>query len=94
MRCGEFCRASCEISSEMSPLICGPVVAGGPGDQDLRFGEQQRAQAVGLDLQLGDVGAQAELRFAWRAARVRISRIAATTVKPSSASAVVSTANS
>ena len=35
-----------------------PVVAGGPGNQDLRLGEQQRAQAVGLDLQLGDVGAQ------------------------------------
>ena len=39
----------------------GPVVARGPGDQDLGFGEQQRAQPVGLHLQVGDVGAQAEL---------------------------------
>ena len=58
MRCGEFDCASCEISSEVSPLICGPVVAGRPGDQDLRLREQQRAQPVGLDLQVGDVGAQ------------------------------------
>ena len=39
----------------------GPVVARGPGDQDLGFGEQQRAQPVGLNLQVGDVGAEAEL---------------------------------
>ena len=62
MRCGELDIASCEISSEVSPLICGPVVARGPGDQDLRLGEQQRAQPVGLHLQVGDVGAQAEFR--------------------------------
>ena len=38
----------------------GPVVACGPGDQDLGLGKQERAQPVGLDLQVGDVGAQAE----------------------------------
>ena len=37
----------------------GPVVAGHPGDQDLGLGEQQRAQPVGLHLQVGNVGAQA-----------------------------------
>ncbi len=36
----------------------GPVVARGPRNQDLGFGEQQRAQPVGLDLQFSDVGAQ------------------------------------
>ena len=40
-----------------------PVVARGPGNQDLRFGEQQRAVAVGLDLQGLDVGTQPRLVF-------------------------------
>ena len=75
------------------PADLRPVVARRPGDQDLRLGEQQRAQAVGLHLQLGDVGAQAEFRLGARM-RVRISRIAATTEKPSSDRAVVSAANS
>ena len=88
------CWASCEHQQRGVAADLGPVVAGGPGDQDLRFGEQQRAQPVGLDLQLGDVGAQPDLGAASRLTRVRISRIAATTEKPSSASAVVSTANS
>ena len=26
------------------------IVAGGPGDQDLRLGEQQRTEAIGLEL--------------------------------------------
>ena len=39
----------------------GPVVACGPGDQDLGLGEQKRAQPVGLYLQVCDVGAEAEL---------------------------------
>ena len=69
MRCGELDSASCEISSEVSPLICGPVVARGPGDQDLRLGEQERAQPVGLHLQVGDVGAQVEFRLAGANAR-------------------------
>ena len=34
------------------------VIAGGPCDQDLRLGEQQRAVTVGLDLKLPDIGAQ------------------------------------
>ena len=70
------------------------VVARRPGYQDLRFREQQRPQAVGLDLQARRCRRAAGLRFWWRLTRVRISRIAATTEKPSSASAVVSTANS
>ena len=37
------------------------IVAGRPRDQDLRFRKQQRAQAVGLDLQVADVGAQPRL---------------------------------
>ena len=37
------------------------IVARRPRDQDLRFGEQQRAKAVGLDLQIPDVGAQPRL---------------------------------
>ena len=36
----------------------GPVVASRPGDQDLRLSEQQRTQPVGLNLKIGDVGAQ------------------------------------
>ncbi len=71
----------------------GAVVAGRPRNQDLRFGEQQRAEPVGLDLQALDVGTQPRLDPGART-RVRINRIAATTEKPSSASAVVSTANS
>ena len=55
--------ASGGISSEMSPLICGRLSPAGPGNQDLRFGEQQRAKAVGLDLQALDVGAQPRLVF-------------------------------
>ena len=35
-----------------------PVIAGGPGDQHLRLGEQQRAQPIGLRRQLVDLGAQ------------------------------------
>ncbi|MGY3222946.1 hypothetical protein ACVIM5_003553 [Bradyrhizobium sp. USDA 4512] len=35
-----------------------PVVAGGPGDQDLRLDEQQRAQPVRLRLQVRDLGLQ------------------------------------
>ncbi|GCC49434.1 hypothetical protein chiPu_0033482, partial [Chiloscyllium punctatum] len=35
-----------------------PVVAGGPGDQDLRLDEQQCAQPVGLRLQVRDLGLQ------------------------------------
>ena len=58
MRCGEFCAASCEVTSDDIAADLGPVVAGRPGDQDLRFGEQQRAQPVGLNLKIGDVGAQ------------------------------------
>ena len=37
------------------------VVAGGPGDQHLRLGEQQRAEPVGFDLQALDVAAQPRL---------------------------------
>ena len=37
------------------------VVAGRPGNQDLRLGEQQRPEPVGLDLQFRDVGAQPRL---------------------------------
>ena len=37
------------------------VVAGGPGDQNLGFGEQQRAEAVGLTLQALNFGAQPHL---------------------------------
>jgi hypothetical protein len=37
------------------------VVAGRPGDQDLRLGEQQRAEAVGLELQFPDACAQPRL---------------------------------
>ena len=69
MRCGEFDSASCEIRSEVSPLICGPVVARGPGDQDLRLGEQQRAQPVGLR-PAGRRSSERRLQFAfWRRGR-------------------------
>ena len=37
------------------------IVAGGPGDQNLGLGEQQRAEAVGLALQALDIGAQPRL---------------------------------
>ena len=37
------------------------IVARRPRDQDLRLGEQQRAETVGLDLQALDVGAQPRL---------------------------------
>ena len=47
----------------------GPVVAGGPGDQDLGLGEQERAQPVGLYLQVGDIGAQVEFHLAGPNAR-------------------------
>ena len=40
-----------------------PVIARGPGYQDLGFGEQQRPVAVGLDLQGLDVGTQPRLVF-------------------------------
>jgi hypothetical protein len=39
----------------------GPVLARGPGDQDLGFGKQQRPQPVSLHLQVGDIGAEVEL---------------------------------
>ena len=70
-----------------------PVLAGSPGNQDLRLGEQQRAQPVGLTCKPATL---ARRRSSMRVARTRvcINRIAATTEKPSSASAVVSTANS
>ena len=44
----------------MSPLIRGTVVARRPRDQHLRLGEQQRAQPVGLYLQVCDVDAEAQ----------------------------------
>ena len=88
-----ICCASCEISSEVSPLICGRL---SPAAQEIRI--------------CGSANSSARSRSAWTcrsamsersrslvpggAMRVRISRIAATTEKPSSASAVVSTANS
>ncbi|MGY4305002.1 hypothetical protein ACVIJ6_002245 [Bradyrhizobium sp. USDA 4369] len=34
------------------------MAAGRPGDQDLRLGKQQRAVAIGLQLQRGDIGTQ------------------------------------
>jgi len=37
------------------------IIARGPGDQDLRLGEQQRAEAVRLELQLPDPGLQPRL---------------------------------
>ena len=43
------------------------VVARRPGDQHLRFREQQRAEAVGLELQVADFGAAAPR--SWRRAR-------------------------
>ena len=45
-----------------------PVVARGPGDQDLRFGEQQRPVAVGLGLQAPGRRNAAASRFSPRAA--------------------------
>ena len=50
MRCG----ASGGTSSATSPLIR-------PRDENLRFGEQQRAQAVALRLQAGDLDPQPHL---------------------------------
>ena len=37
------------------------IVARGPGDQDLRLREQERAEAVGLQLEFPDAGAQPRL---------------------------------
>ena len=54
MRCGN----SWEVSDETSPLISRTILARGPGDQDLGFGEQQRAVAVGFALQALDFAAQ------------------------------------
>ena len=70
------------------------IVARRPRDQDLRFGEQQRAETIGLDLQALNSRSAAAPRSWPRARACASSRIAATTEKPSSASAVVSTANS
>jgi len=40
-----------------------PIVAGRPRDQDLRLREQQRAEAVGLGLQLRDLKTQSRFPF-------------------------------
>ena len=63
MRCGD----SCEVRDAASPLICGRSVAGGPGNQDLGLGEQQRTVAVGLALQAAGYRRAAAPRSAPRA---------------------------
>ena len=80
-------------AATVSPLISRAIVARRPRDQDLRLREQQCARnRSAWACRSAIVGAQSQSRFARARSRVRINRIAATTEKPSSASAVASTA--
>ena len=82
MRCGD-CLGILRQQQRDVAADLRTIVAGGPGDQDLRFGEQQRAEAVGLDSAGRWISERSRASFLAARTRVRISRIAATTEKPS-----------
>ena len=86
-----YCWESCDIRSEMSPLICGRL---SPAAHEIRICGSANSSARKRSAWTCRPAMSARSRASLLAARtrVRISRIAATTEKPSSASAVVSTA--
>src|SRR3954447_4481960 len=93
MRCGERFWVSFEISNATSPLICGRL---SPAAHEIRTcgsaNSSARKRSASTCRLLSSERSPASL---WAARpRVRISRIAATTEKPSTASAVASTATS
>ena len=85
------CWESGGINSEMSPLICGRL---SPAAQEIRICGSANSSARNRSASICRPWMSERSRASLLAARtrVRISRIAATTEKPSSASAVVSTA--
>jgi hypothetical protein len=93
MRWGEFCWASCEINSEVSPLIWGRL---SPAAHEIRTwgsaNSSARSRSAWTCSSAMSERNLTSVRVAWT--RVRIKRIAASTEKPTSASAVVSTATS
>ena len=93
MRCGGCCGESGGINSEVSPLICGRL---SPAAQEIRIcgSANSSARKRSASICRPWISERSRASFLAARSRVRISRIAATTEKPSSASAVVSTANS
>ncbi len=91
MRCGDWCWESCGSKSAVSPLICGRL---SPAAQEIRIWGSANNSARNRSASLCRAWISVRRRASFRAARTRcrISRIAATTEKPSNAKAVVSAA--